>query len=254
MRRLVALLLAACLVYGCKGQSPPGRDPFFGQTTVPAPPTGAAAVRPGDPYYRGAPAAAGPSVVLPQTQPGNSGPAGAPASGSRYDPPGGTFNYRGTSTTAAGGAAVAAQTARSTPTRFAGSPPSMVRIVPPERSAKSTDEPAENSLGKADARAEARAEPADPPAPAANDPALAASNGAAAGLSGRPFVVRTIPARAKSDDTSPGNGTSPGTVGPASLNSQPAQTPTRSIDIMDLPKGESPNAAVGRCRKSVCAV
>ena len=254
MRRLFALLIAASLVCGCKGQSPPGSDPFFGRTTVPSPPTGAAAVRPGDPYYRGAPNAAGPSVVLPQTQPGTSGPAGGSGSGGRYDPPGGTFNYRGTSTTAPGGAALAGQPARTTPTRFAGSPPSMVRIVAPEGSAKSAGEPADNSLGKADARAEARAEPADPPTPAADDPALAASGGTGAGLSGRAHVVRIIPARPKSGDLTPGGGASPTAAGPTDLNSQPAQTPTRSIDIMDLPKGDSPNAAVGRCGKPVCAV
>jgi len=254
MRRLFALLITASLVYGCKGQSPPGSDPFFGRTTVPSPATGAAGVRPGDPYYRGAPGAAGPSVVLPQTQPGASGPAGGPASNGRYDPPGGTLNNRGTSTTAAGGAALAGQPARTTPSPFADSPPSMIRIVAPEGSAKSAGEPAENSLGKADARAEAQAEPANPPTPAADDPALAASGGNSGALSGRPYVVRTIPARPKSGDTTPGNGTSPGAVGPTGLDSQPVQTPTRSIDIMDLPKGESPNAAIGRCMKSVCAV
>jgi len=71
---IVCIILAAT---SCRHQNPPGVDPFFGRTTVPPPPTGAASPQATDPYYRDPPAFPSPSsgagTTLPP--PANSGGA-----------------------------------------------------------------------------------------------------------------------------------------------------------------------------------
>lgn len=61
MTRPLILILAGLSVMGCKSQSPTA-DPFFGRTTIPPPPTGAATGQPCNPYQT-------PQVVQAPTQP-----------------------------------------------------------------------------------------------------------------------------------------------------------------------------------------
>lgn len=93
MRWLVAAVAAVCLAGGCRGQAPPGPDPFFGATTVPPPGTGACCPRPGaapyappysPPTYQapGTAAPSGPTYPPSYTAPGYQGAQPAP-----YSPP-----------------------------------------------------------------------------------------------------------------------------------------------------------------------
>ena len=79
MKRSIMLCAVALLLSGCKSSTAPGPDPFFGQTTVPPPGTGAA-VPPGS--FPGAP-----GTML--TPPGPTGYAGGPTGATA--PPVGSF-------------------------------------------------------------------------------------------------------------------------------------------------------------------
>lgn len=77
---IMCLFLAAA---GCGHQKPPGVDPFFGRTTVPSPPTGAASPQATDPYYRNPPTFPTPNAGTGSTinRPADNGATGpAPAS------------------------------------------------------------------------------------------------------------------------------------------------------------------------------
>lgn len=88
MSRLWTLVLSVVFLAGCQGchSSAPMQNPFFGPTTVPAPPTGNTAAPLAAPYYQGAPA------TLPSVTPGTQIPSatlGPPPT--TYPPTGQTY-------------------------------------------------------------------------------------------------------------------------------------------------------------------
>lgn len=102
MKRLLRSAIAVFVLAGCRAQGPPATHPFFGQTRVPSPGTGAISGGAPDPYYGGAPNRSGPifappAAGVPQTPPGTGTQPGGAGAGDRYTPPGGTLNYQGSS-------------------------------------------------------------------------------------------------------------------------------------------------------------
>lgn len=104
MKRLFPLLTTVFVLAGCAGQAPPAADPFFGQTRVPPPGTGAISGGTADPYYNGqsyppGSSTAPPRVVIPEGPPGTTAQPPASGGSNRYTPPGGSLDYRGSSLT-----------------------------------------------------------------------------------------------------------------------------------------------------------
>jgi hypothetical protein len=333
MKRLCALSMVVIVLCGCKGQSPPGTDPFFGRTTVPPPPTGAA-IGGADPYYRGSPSAAPPMVMLPAPQasaptpngslpgpfappaatvthppvtqmpatqppvvqpptsylppgappagsmappvqpaapagsppasfappsapaqppmgsaapPASAPPATGPASGNRYDPPGGSFDYRGSSNTAPtnpvslrSGNSPPSLPAEQVPARLADTSASRIRIVEPQ------NRPAPLADAAASGGATRNAlTPASTTAPT-NATASASSDAASVSLAGRQPVIQTLQPRPNASVTAPAYaaptyGTPRTAAGSAGSSLRPQPTPGRSVDLMDLPQAATSN-------------
>ena len=95
MKRLLGLFAAVLVFAGCQGQGAPATDPFFGHTRVPPPGTGSISGGATDPYYGGSPYSTAPRYVPPA----GSAPQIPPAAGGgqNYTPPGGTYDYQGSS-------------------------------------------------------------------------------------------------------------------------------------------------------------
>jgi hypothetical protein len=203
MRCTFALFFAVCLFCGCRNQSPPGDDPFFGRTTVPAPPTGSAVVLPAGAAPRATPSAAGPTVTVPPPQ-ANASAAASPS--------------RSTQVTAS---------------PVAQGSPSVIRIVEPSGRASAAGE-APNTFSPAGAKALS----GESAPPARNDVSPSASAGADAALNGRASVVRTISARPKTDASNGGVQSSNSTA-ISRPDARSSTLPSRPIDIMDLPKADS---------------
>ena len=260
------LLMAVLLACGCKGQSPPGSDPFFGRTTVPAPGTGAASGRMPDPYYRNsrgaAPGIAPPNVQLPApgsaapgTAPAGTAPAGNPAGTNRFAPPGGNYNYQGAAAgtgSAAPTAPARASVAGSLPTadapsgsgwsspgfsrpesraagnnRFAGSPASTIHIPEPART-----NPADDAAVAARERSTAAAADAGASAVSSAPSAREAYDA----LDSRSRVVRTLTPRPAAEG--PARGTPlPLRTAPSGYDPRPAAPPENRppIDLGDAP-------------------
>jgi len=240
MKRLATLFVAVSLLCGCKAQSAPGTDPFFGRTTVPAPPTGAAVVRPSDPApYRAPEPSNGPSVSIPQTPPPSTGSATGGAAGpARYDPPGGSFDYRGSSAAKPANTGVALPVGPPAPSPSAGSPPSVVRIVEPTGGQRSAGGTSGTFAANTDARSRAAEVAPSTPQDASPASPSVSDTGGDNTLAGRPRVVLTLPTRPKPPNA-PSGDTANGAASAAESGTRNPQTPSRSIDIMDLPKADS---------------
>jgi hypothetical protein len=243
MCRLVVLAVVVLATCACRSQSPPGHDPFFGRTTVPPPPTGSAAVRAIDPYYRGAsspaagatlrtPSYGDPSVPPPAPRLPAS-PDGWIAAGSRGTEPASPATPPAGDNMAAGsGPAVAMPAERSDwPGLLAGGPPSTpIRIVEPPPSAWA--EPP-------------RAAPPVLPAPTAS--AQSSPPRTASSLEGRTPVIRVLepPTAASVSPAMLGAPPPRGGLGAAPTPARAMPRPTASIDIMDLPPAGSRAEAPG---------
>jgi hypothetical protein len=245
MKRLLGLFVAVGVLCGCRGQSPPGSDPFFGRTAVPPPPTGSAAGRLPDPYYRAAPGAAAPLAPVPQVQqPGVSLPPASSGGGSRYDPPGGSFNYRGAS---ASGQANPTSPAEKWLPQVASSDntPSRIRIIEPENRPGPVNDTIQVAAVAANAKAGTAAGVAyTAGATAASGASRPASGDALAGsLSGRPRVVRPLQPRPGPAESTPGSTDSGSSATATAASLQRVEVPPKSVDIMDLPPAGSSRSA-----------
>jgi hypothetical protein len=206
MRRIFTLYLAVFLLCGCRNQSPPGSDPFYGRTTVPAPATGAAAMRPSSTLSQAAPGSAGPSVAIPQSQPTRTNTTAAPSP---------------TNQTAA--------------SPLVGNSPSVIRIVEPSNSSKS----ATNTTSSISTNGVTQDRGENTAALARDDISPAASKNADATLAGRTSMVRTLSARPKPVDATSAKGMSANQTNSGTPTGMSFQRPARAIDIMDLPVVDS---------------
>ncbi|HEY4761507.1 MAG TPA: hypothetical protein VIH42_13075 [Thermoguttaceae bacterium] len=176
MNRFFIIFIIACSLAGCKSQTPVV-DPFFGRTTIPPPPTGSIPGQPVDPYYKSpAPLQPTPSYSpgitppnqlqsVPQNNPGfysppanisvptpTSPPSSMPSSpapstwpgGNRYTPPGGNFNYRGTSTQPPNVYGTTASSTRVPTPYFAGGVPNRTSVPITDNSPRPIDDTVEN--------------------------------------------------------------------------------------------------------------
>jgi len=86
MRSLLVLVVASSLFCGCRCQTPPAVDPFFGRTRVQPPATGCISSGPVDPYFRAPPAGTSSRTLEPRAAApiGTSAPA---ATAGREGPP-----------------------------------------------------------------------------------------------------------------------------------------------------------------------
>ncbi len=243
MKRLLYPASLLVLICGCHHQGPPGRDPFFGRTTVPPPPTGAAGAAI-DPYLQGGRSRMG-SVVPPA--PGHADvavPASPVADPLSVAQPANSRGWMSAGSVPAGGTgasleladarlsgdtgAAALPSSRGSPgvTSAAGNAaPSVIRIVEPASATQpiSAAPVGASSAGVQNATAPGQPTPAD------------TSLGAAI-LAGRPRVVRTLQPR-KLASTSPGASsagadTLPGRSLPAGTS---AGASRGAVDIFDLP-------------------
>ncbi len=176
MKRVVSLFLLFLLLgmAGCKSQTP-SVDPFFGRTTIAPPSTGSISGQGKDPYYQTTPPPQyNPSYPLqqvPQNYPGlnappanispppantpNTTPGATPATppgstwpgGNRYMPPGGNFNYQGSSAVMPNSRSSAPSPNRISTPFFAGGTPSRSTIPIADNSPRPIDDAAENPAG-----------------------------------------------------------------------------------------------------------
>lgn len=216
MKRLLTLSLVIVVSSGCcRGEGRPIVDPFFPYTRVPPPGTGSFQGGPTDPYYPGTPGAAGPSSTAPATPELQSAP-GTPASpsggGSGYGSPG-TPRIWGDSADAATGTGNRASSATASP----GSPES----------------PSHRSLAAAASTQDAAGGPD------------AASGGDVDRLAAREPVIQILHPRPRAAEGPSGRSTARA----AATSAEPRRlnTPSRTVDIMDLPEAAgSSSAAHGR--------
>jgi len=242
MKRIVCLGLAIALFCGCQYPTPPGRDPFFGRTTVPPPRTGAASIV--DPYVQGGQGRAATIPPAPNQRdaavPSGTATAGAsvasPAANSGWLSAGSAARQTGGTSSgglahahsAADGALAAAPTSStagtSTPPNSSPSP-SVIRIVEPDPQALAAS-------GKAAASALSHGDTT--PGAVGSQSALGAVSGEVS-LAGRPRIVRTLqPRPATGDRASPGgsSGTLPGRpLSSGVLSGADGQV----VDITELP-------------------
>lgn len=205
MYRLLTLAMAALVLAGCRGQSPPASDPFLGRVRVAPPGTGSVSAGPADPYYRGPPNVAMPPASSPTLAPPNVS-QGVPSAA----PPGSGDGFRGSSVPA-------------------------IRIPnpsPPESRAPSAEFASATLGGTPGNSTAAPREKSQPPA-AHGRVSVTAATGP---LAGRPRVIRILPPRPK-----PGPGTPRTPDRHAAVDAEPPEprrlnVPTRAIDIRDLPK------------------
>ena len=235
-RLLLILAVVTPTVLGCRSQTP-GQDPFFGRTTVPPPPTGAASARVVDPYYAaprlgqtGAPVPPGyvdttipppPTVTLPASPSWRTASATSSQSGGPGSPGGSGGSFFG-SVPSAPAQTIGAPSASA----VASSSPSVIRIA----------EPSGGMTGRG-----ARGDPfptavagSSPRAPEAGASAtLSPSSSLADASSLQPAGTRVIEPLGSTPRPSFASGFSPSGVSGA----PGVETPIRAvpIDIMDLP-------------------
>jgi len=262
MKRRFALIIAISVLCGCRNQSPPGNDPFFGRTAVPPPPTGSATGRLPDPCYRGTPAATAPLAPIPQVQqPGVTLPAPAAGGATRYDPPGGSFNYRGASS---GQGSPLSQPEKWMPqTASSDNTPSRIKIIEPANKAHPAGGASEIAAAAAGAQTNAAANAkvanaadaaAKPPttdiASASANFARAASDASGGPLSGRPRVVQDLQPRPQPAGSGSTSADSRWSITPATGGLQRAAVTPKSVDIMELPPAGSSTSSGGAASPS----
>lgn len=259
MKRLLYLACSLTLWCGCHNQGPPGRDPFFGRTTVPPPPTGAASAAI-DPYLSGGrnpmaaaipPAPGHADVAVPGAA------ATAPISAVQPSRSQGWISAGSAAAGSAGPSAAVADLRSAAGTRATAAPsnpgwpdiagtgasqaPSVIRIVEPAaptqpiNSACAGAGTASERAGVASGQSGTAAAQAGV---ASGQPPSADSSLGAAILAGRPRVVRTLPPRSLAT-TNPGTGTSPAGPNPPPGQPLPMGNSTSAgrgaVDIFDLP-------------------
>ena len=240
MTRPIAALVAVVMLSGCRGgTSATAVDPFLGRTRVEPPCTGSAIGQPPISYSPASPQAGQPQPAAPWTGSSTTNPSAAPATGNPYGPPGGSYDYRGTSVQRSPTVALAE----------AGdivTIPSAAREFPDEDSVQlsrnqETSSPtwAEDNggttTGGGTVTSEGVATAGSSFAPAGRSTLAATDHRSGSGLAGRERIIRTIEPQPRESARS-GHVDSPALT-PASSPREPRRlvVPDGAIDIMDLP-------------------
>ena len=222
MKRLLPFLLLGATIglCGCQYGRRTAQDPFFGRTTVPPPPTGTLSGGSSDPYYPGAPRPITDQPITPDvpawrvqpgvsqpglsqpgpSQPIYSQPATNPEGTPRYVPPGGGYQYRGSSLPDA-------------------KAPTLATRIPPPTFADGTSIANTDTAG--DDAAASR---------------VAMNPRASSSLAGRERVIRILQPRPEPAGDELRTGTTDANVNSSAEQPRAVETPGEAVDIMDLPR------------------
>jgi len=244
MTRPIAAVVAVVMLSGCRGgTATTAVDPFLGRTRVEPPRTGSAAGQPPANSY--APAA------QPQSAPGWGGsdttqPAGAGgAVDRRYEPPGGTYDYKGTSVRRSPTVALAeAGDVISIPSAARELPDRQGTVVSRDQEASAPTKAEDDgriSAGRGSVASDGLATVGSSAAPARRSTLAATDNRAGNSLAGRERIIRTIEPRPTEPADSRHAGSTAGTPGSSRREPRRLVIPDGAIDIMDLPAAGTSN-------------